>query len=341
VDAGASCSGQLEAIREVAMRGSEIVRQLMIYSGKESTSVGVADVSKTVDEMLTLLKVTVTKHAVIETDLSRDLPATRANAAQLRQIVMNLITNASEAIGDRDGVIRVRTSFVAITGESAAISSRMPEGNYVQLIVSDTGCGMSSQTQASVFHPFFTTKAAGRGLGLAVVQGIVRSLGGAIQITTEEQKGTTFEISLPCVETTAAPSGPVSPSVPESAAPLNATVLVVEDEGNLRVPVVRMLRKSGFEVLETGDGTSAIDLIRTQGTTIDAILLDMTLPGAPTHEIVAQAAKVRPDIKVTLTSAYSREAAGDSMTAPQVRSFIRKPFTFADLLKTLRNSLST
>jgi DNA-binding NtrC family response regulator len=144
------------------------------------------------------------------------------------------------------------------------------------------------------------------------------------------------------VETTPAAGGRAIPIVEELAVPtLNATVLVVEDEGNLREPVVRMLRKSGFEVLEAADGTSAIDLIRAQGAGIDAILLDMTLPGASTQEIVAQAARVKPDIRVTLTSAYSREAIESSMSARQVRNFIRKPFKLDDLLKTLRNSLST
>ena len=181
LDAGSSCEEELKAICEVAMRGSEIVRQLMIYAGKESAAVGPVDLSKTVDEMLSLLKVSVTKRAVIEAHLDQDLPAIRASAAQLRQIVMNLITNASDAIGDRDGVIRVITRRVTLKRESAASSSRtLPDGEYVQLEVSDTGRGMSPQTQAKVFDPFFTTKSAGRGLGLAVVQGIVRSLGGAI-----------------------------------------------------------------------------------------------------------------------------------------------------------------
>jgi CheY-like chemotaxis protein len=116
---------------------------------------------------------------------------------------------------------------------------------------------------------------------------------------------------------------------------------VVEDEGNLRQPVVKMLRKSGFEVLEAADGTSAINLLRAHGTRIDAILLDMTLPGASSHEIVAEAANAKPDIRVILTSAYSREIVEGSMSAPQIRSFIRKPFQFGDLLKVLRNSLSS
>ena len=343
VDAGSSCNEQLNAISKVALRGSEIVRQLMIYSGKESMATEVADVSKTVDEMLALLKVSITKRAVIKTDLDQGLPPTLASAAQVRQIVMNLITNASEAIGDREGVIQVIARHVTLPGESATTSSEtLPEGDYVQLTVTDTGCGMPPQTQGSVFDPFFTTKSAGRGLGLAVVQGIVRSLRGAIKFTSEPDKGTTFQISLPCVESPAPASRRPIPVLEELAAPrINATVMVVEDEGSLREPVVQMLRKSGFEVLEAGDGTSAIELISARGAGTDAILLDMTLPGASTPEIMAQAIKVKPDIKVILTSAYSREMMGSSMSAPQISTFIRKPFKLADLVETLRSVLST
>ena len=167
--------------------------------GKRVRLLGLVDVSRIVEEMVELLKVSVSKHAVLETDLGQDLPAVRANAAQLRQIVMNLVTNASEAIGDRDGVIRVTTRRVTLD-ETAPDWIGLPDGDYVQLEVSDTGCGMSPETQAKVFDPFFTTKSAGRGLGLAVVHGIVRSLGGTIHLASEPDKGTTFQILLPCAE---------------------------------------------------------------------------------------------------------------------------------------------
>ena len=193
-------------ISDVAMRGSEIVRQLMIYAGKENAVPGPVDLSKTVDEMLSLLKVSVTKRASIQTDLQHDLPAIQASAAQIAQVVMNLITNASDAIGDRDGKIRVITRRVTLKGQSAAISTcrMVTTCNWRSPTLAR---GMSPQTQAKVFDPFFTTKSAGRGLGLAVVQGIVRSLGGAIQLTSEPDRGTTFQVFLPCAKTTASASG--------------------------------------------------------------------------------------------------------------------------------------
>jgi CheY-like chemotaxis protein len=229
---------------------------------------------------------------------------------------------------------------VSLKGQSAAIA--LPDRDYVQLEVTDTGCGMSPQTQAKVFDPFFTTKAAGRGLGLAVVQGIVRSIGGAIQLKSEPDRGTTFQVFLPSAKTTASASGrAMSGDGGDAVSGQHGTLLVVEDEGSLRQPVVKMLRKSGFEVLEAADGTSAIELLRANGTRIDAVLLDMTIPGATSREVVEAAANVRPDIKVILTSAYSREMIEGSMRVPQIRSFIRKPFHFGELLKVLRSSLSS
>jgi signal transduction histidine kinase len=153
----------------------------MIYGGQEGQVVQLIDVPRTVKEMLELLKLSLSKHAILETRMHGDLPPVRANAAHIRQIVMNLVTNASEAIGDRDGVVRVSTRHVTIDKTTAAVQG-VAEGDYVQLEVADNGCGMTPETQARVFDPFFTTKAAGRGLGLGVVQGIVRDLHGTVEV---------------------------------------------------------------------------------------------------------------------------------------------------------------
>jgi nitrogen-specific signal transduction histidine kinase/CheY-like chemotaxis protein len=340
---GARPEGELKAIRDVALRGSEIVRELMIYAGRETAVDELIDVTRVVKEMLELLKVSVSKHAVLDLDLGLDLPAVRANAAQLRQIIMNLITNASDAIGDRDGLIRVTTKCVKAGRDSAgAISDRIEDGDYLQLEVSDTGRGMPAEMQSKVFDPFFTTKSAGRGLGLAVVQGVVRGLGGSIRLRSEPDKGTTFQILLPRAET-AVRGHAHDPGfeADERARPFQGvTALVVEDENPLRRAVATMLHKAGFEVFEAADGSSAIDLLRANGSKIKVILLDMTIPGAGSSQVVAAAAKVRPDIRVILTSAYSKEMIADEISAPQIHSFIRKPFVFGDLLQTLRNALS-
>jgi signal transduction histidine kinase/ligand-binding sensor domain-containing protein/CheY-like chemotaxis protein len=338
--AGSYPEEQLNGIRNVAIRGSEIVRQLMIYAGKESGVVGLVDVSRIVKEMVELLKVSVSKRAVLEMDLCPDLPAVQVNAAQVRQIVMNLVMNASDAIGDRDSVIRVTTRCVNVGRDLSG--EGLVDGDYLQLEVSDTGRGMSPETQAKAFDPFFTTKSAGHGLGLAVVHGIVRGLGGTILLTSETDKGTKIQILLPYAETTPGATSDPKSGVEAMAGPSqHATLLVVEDEDFLRQAVAKMLRKAGFEVLEAADGCSAIDLLRANGRKIDLMLLDMTIPGASSQDVVAEAAKARPDTRVVLTSAYSREMIAGAMNGPQIRGFIRKPYQLGDLVQTLRKVSSS
>jgi len=339
--AGSRPEEELEAIRNGAIRGSEIVRELMIYAGKDSEIRGLVDVSQITKEMLELLKVSVSKHARLETDLRQDLPAVRTNAAQVRQVVMNLVTNASEALGERDGVIRVTTRCVRVGKDSSAgMSNRLADGDYLELEVSDNGCGMSPETLARVFDPFFTTKSAGRGLGLAVVGGIVRGLAGEIRVASDAGKGTTFQVLLPCAEGKAMATD-AAIGCEESVLPSQeCTVLVVEDEVPLRQAIVKMLRNSGFVVLEANDGSAAIDLLRASADKIDMILLDATIPGASGAQVVAEAARSRPEIRVILTSAYSQEMLKAPLSASQVRGFIRKPFHVGDLLKTLRRAAS-
>jgi PAS domain S-box-containing protein len=328
----------LTAIRNVAVRGSEIVRQLMIYAGKDNEAPGFVDISKVVLETFELLKLSVSKRVVLATDLGSELPPVWASPAQIRQIVMNLVTNASEAIADGDGVVRVITRHV--TSPCAQATARgLAEGHYLQLEVSDTGCGMSRETQTKVFDPFFSTRGAGHGLGLAVVHGIVRSLRGAIYVASEVGHGSTFQVWLPCAEAPAEATGKRASTVGESSPHSREfIVLVVEDEDSLRLAVVGMLRRLGVSVLGAADGTTAIELLRANRSKIDVILLDMTIPGASSHEVLAEAAQTRPSIRVILTSAYSQEMLRSSMSASQVHGFIRKPYRIGDLVQTLREA---
>ena len=339
--AGSKPDEELKTIRDVAVRGSEIVRELMIYAGKDTAVVGLVNVSQVLNEMLELIKISVSKHAQLDVNLGHHLPFVRANAAQLQQIVMNLVTNASDALGDQDGVIRLTTKCVKVDEQSETICESLEASDYLQLEVSDTGCGIPPETQAKMFDPFFTTKSAGHGLGLAMVDGIVRGLRGKIELTSQPGKGTTFQILLPCTETDMAVETDAFSRIEGLGRPFEgATVLIVEDEDPLRQAVTKMLRQSGFEVFEVGDGSSAIDLLRVNENKIDLILLDMTIPGASSAQVIDEAAKVRPDIRVVLTSAYSEQMVMGAVSAPQVRSFIRKPFHLAHLVKTLTDTLS-
>jgi PAS domain S-box-containing protein len=341
LSAGLNPNEELNAIRNVALRGSEIVRELMIYAGKETAVGGIVDVSSIIQEMLPLFKVSVSKHAGLEIDLRNDHPTVRANDAQVRQILLNLVTNASDAIGEKDGTIRLTTERLTID-EAAARTKGVAEGDYLDLTVSDTGIGMSQETQAKMFEPFFSTKARGRGVGLAVVHGVVRTLGGAIRVTSELNNGTTFQILLPLAGTTTAATGDAfSLAGAQSCQSQADTVLVVDDEEAFRCAIGQLLRKAGFDVLEAADGTAATSLLKENGRRVSAILLDMNMPGLPTSDVIAEATEVQPNIKIILTSAYSEEMLGSGLIASQIRAFIRKPFQFQDLLKVLRSSLSS
>jgi PAS domain S-box-containing protein len=331
--------GELKAIRDVAMRGSEIVRELMIYAGKEGGVCGLVDVSQVVKDMLVLLSVSVSKHATLVTELDDQLPAVRANAAQISQLVMNLVTNASEAIVDQNGTIRVTTLRVTARHDSKEMDD-LAEGDYLQLEVSDTGRGMEPETRARVFEPFFSTKSAGRGLGLAVVDGIVRALGGAIHLASEPGHGTTVKVLLPGAATTSA-TKPAKPSLTaEASRPLwVATILVVEDEDSLRQAASKLLRKHGFSVIHARDGSVALYEIRAQLNPIDVLLLDVTLPGTPSREVLSEARRLRPEIRVIATSAYTEETTAASLAGITER-FIRKPYRFADLMDSIQAVLS-
>jgi two-component system cell cycle sensor histidine kinase/response regulator CckA len=235
----------IQRIRLAAGRGAEIVRELMIYAGQDNGGpVEPVDLSRLVEEMLELVKVSISKHTVLKTDLQPNLPAVLGRASQIRQIVMNLIINASEAIGDNSGVIKVTTVRTNLPSDPSPNSPpNLPSGDYVNLEVSDTGSGMTEEMQARIFDPFFSTKFAGRGLGLAVVQGIVRDHGGAISLVSAPGQGTKFEIFLPTVgERAQSSQGAVTrPSKNEQQLP-SGIVLIVEDEEMLRVAVSRVLR---------------------------------------------------------------------------------------------------
>jgi CheY-like chemotaxis protein len=191
-----------------------------------------------------------------------------------------------------------------------------------------------------VIDPFFTTKSAGHGLGLSVVQGIVRVLGGAIQLESEPGRGTTFRILLPSVGQLAPARLPVSSSPASEELKQAGMVLVVEDEAPLRLAIAKILHKSGFDVLEAADGTTALNMIREHKDTIAVLLLDITLPGTPSRAVLTEARHLLPNIKVIVTSAYGQNQVDASFPGMKIDSFIRKPFQLGNLLSQIRTVLS-
>jgi CheY-like chemotaxis protein len=288
--------------------------------------------------MLPLMNVSASKNARLEIHLSDSTPKLRANVTQMRQVLLNLVTNAAEALAGKEGVISIRLTEAS----PAATGSRTSTGGqWLRLEVSDTGCGMTDQVRAGMFDPFFTTKGAGRGLGLAAVQGIVRSHGGKISVVSAPGRGSRFDILLPCGEMEELPGAGPDLSFPNRAGEFHGTVLIVEDEEMLRRAIVRLLVANGVRVLETADGTAAVELFRTHASEIDVVLLDVTLPGCSGREVLQSLRQIQPSAKVIITSAYGRERALAHMNAEPGQAYIRKPYRVKELLeliqKTCRN----
>jgi CheY-like chemotaxis protein len=242
---------------------------------------------------------------------------------------MNLIINASQAIGENAGGIVVRTSLV--TGD---------KGEFVRLEVSDSGCGITEEERIKIFDPFFTRKAGGHGLGLTVVRGIVVAHGGSINVISTPGIGSTFEVLLPRA-TEASPAQEPLNSAADAERQTSAcgTVLLVEDEGTLQFATSKMLRKRGFNVLPASDGWSAVELFRQHSGEIGVVLLDLTLPGIPGREVLRQLRNIKPEVKVVLTSAYEHTTAADAVTEREL-AFLRKPYAVADLIRELQAACS-
>jgi PAS domain S-box-containing protein len=344
--AGLSPDDAIAGIKTVVIHGAQIVRELLIYAGQNQASIfEPVDLSRLTAEILELLKVSISKHARLKINLEKNLPTVLGNAAQIRQVLMNLIMNASEGIGDKEGVIQVTTARATGGNDSSLHDAvNVHGGEYVRLEVSDNGSGMTEEAKAKIFDPFFTTKFPGRGLGLAVAQGIVRAHGGDIDVVSAPGQGATFQVLLPTTtEKALETQNAVAFSGVERSHTLpqtGATVLVVEDEEVLRRAISKALRIKGFSVIEAKDGSVAMDLVRTRGDDIDVILLDVTLPGASSREVFEEAKRIRARPKIVFTSAYDRRTVDALFPGLRITQFIRKPFRLDDLAGTLRNALA-
>jgi PAS domain S-box-containing protein len=339
-DEGTSHVDELLRIKAAAIGGAEIVRQLMAYGGKQSEESEPVECAGIIREMLQLLRISIAKNAILKTDLDNTASTVQGNPAQIRQLVMNLVINASDAIGEKEGEIRVTTRVLPAQSCAPVVTAaKLPVGAYMEIQVADTGKGMTEETKAKIFDPFFTTKPAGRGLGLAVVQGVVRAHGGLILVKSEPGRGTSFQVLLPCMakdKLASVNSAPIRTGVESRCE--SGTVLFIEDEDTLRLAVTKMLRKRGFRVLDAPDGYVGMDLFQANTSVVDIVLLDMTLPGKSGPEIYGELQNIRPDVKVIITSAYSRDRVQASLLGLRPLAFVQKPYRLDDLVQLLRDS---
>lgn len=338
----------LEEVIRATIRAADLTRQILAYSGKGAFVVRHLDLSSEVREMATLLRTAISKRASLVWELAENLPAVNADATQIRQIVMNLITNASDALQDAEGVITLRTGVVQpdeledINSGVSVMSSEPPEasqGPYVYLEVADTGSGMTPDTLQRMFDPFFSTKFSGRGLGLAAVMGIVQSHHGLIRIRTEPGEGTSFRVLLPLAPGTARAAE--TPTATRTEWSGTGTVLVVEDEEGVREVAERILQDFGFETLMAVDGKDALDIMERRGDHVTLVLLDLSMPRMGGQEALRHLRERRPHLPVIMMSGYTEEAVASqfSDTGPGMTAFLQKPFLAEDLIEVLRRTL--
>jgi PAS domain S-box-containing protein len=330
----------LEEIRIASMRAADLCRQMLAYSGKGRFLIATVDLGHLVREMSEILSVSLSKKVQLVYDFAAGLPAVQADATQLRQIVMNLITNASEAVGDQPGQIRIRIHPVecnAADFDDTVLGETLPAGTYVSLSVSDTGCGMDEETKARIFDPFFTTKFAGRGLGLAAVLGIVRGHHGAIRLSSVPGKGTTFEVLLPAAKTSAAPD--VQTATPPHPWTSTGRVLLADDEPTVRQVGKRMLETLGFEVTLAENGQEALQAVQTAAPPFAAIILDLSMPELDGKEALHAIRTFDTATPVLLSSGYSET---ELLTAEDPHAdFLPKPYQRDALTAKLRRLLES
>ncbi|MBN1611880.1 MAG: response regulator [Polyangiaceae bacterium] len=331
----------VQDVVRASRRAAELCRQMLAYSGKGHFVVQSVSINDVVEEMTQLLLVSISKKVDLRYELCACLPPVQGDVTQLRQVVMNLITNASEAIGDQTGLITLRTGVTHCDErylESLAGSGhRLAVGRHVYLEVTDTGRGMDRETLSRIFDPFFTTKFTGRGLGLAAVLGIARGHQGGIRVQSEPGQGTTFTMLLPASRKAGEKLRHPTP------APRNwrghGWVLLVDDEEMIREVAGRMLEKSGFSVIVAADGLAAIEIFKERRDQIRLVVLDMTMPRMDGESCLKELRRLDPGVRVIMTSGYNEQDIVTRLVDQGPAGFLQKPFTSGDLLPKIRESL--
>ncbi len=328
---------------QAARHATTLTRQMLAYAGKGNTAIRRVDINALLDDMAHLLRTTIPKTIEFAAQLHRPLPHIEVDPAQIQQLVINLLVNAAEAIGANSGTVTVSTGIQECSADYLAQSraEQVPApGSYVYLMVADTGCGISVESQQRMFDPFFTTKATGRGLGLAAVIGAVRTHKGAIILHTEVGRGTTMKILLPVLDLSSAEEqGAASAEAETDSSAFYGTVLVADDEPSVRHTAKLMLERLGFTVFTATDGMNAVEVFRAHSSKIALTLLDLTMPRMDGPAAFAEIIRISPDARVVLTSGYAQQNVMSRFTGAAPAGFIEKPYQFKRLRQELRRVL--
>lgn len=327
-----------------ARRAADLTNQMLAYSGKGMFDLKSFDISELVEEMARLLKVSISKNVTLKLHLAGDLPRIMADPGQIQQIIMNLIVNASEAIGTRAGIVTIATGMKACN-EAYLAQSRLkekpPSGSYIFLEVKDTGCGMDKETQERIFDPFFTTKFTGRGLGMAAVLGIVSGHRGAIMVDSMPGNGTEIRVMFPAAPSIAKEEAEKGKDATRKKIPRErphahrGTVLVVDDEEMVLGLCRDMVERLGFKVLTAADGEQAVSVFREHADDVVCVILDLNMPhkdGITTFDILR---KTRQEIRVIISSRYDKKEVSERFDRKDPAGFIKKPYQLENLRKEL------
>ena len=325
----------LHNIEQAAARAADLAKQMLAYSGKGKFVVENLDMNRLLEEMLHMLDVSISKKALLRLNLTPNLPSVEADATQIRQIVMNLVINASEAIGDKSGVIAISTGFMDCDRtylEKVWLEENITAGVYVYLEIADTGCGMDNETQTKLFDPFFTTKFTGRGLGMAAVLGIVKGHKGAINVYSEPNNGTTFKILLPASNR---PAEIFNDDSHKDDWKSEGKVLLVDDEETIRVMGKKMLQEFGFAAVTAKDGRAAVEIFK-QSSDFVFVILDLTMPRMDGEQCFHELKRLKPDVKVIMCSGFSEHEVSQKFAGKGLSGFIQKPYNLSMLKEAIQ-----
>jgi PAS domain S-box-containing protein len=324
----------LHSIEKAAARAADLAKQMLAYSGKGKFIISNHDINGLLEEMLHILQVSISKKAVLRLNLTRPLPSVEVDATQIRQIIMNLVINASEAIGDKSGVIAISTGCMDCDCsylKDVWLDENIGDGLYVYIEIADTGCGMNKETLTKLFDPFFTTKFTGRGLGMAAVLGIVRGHKGAVKVYSEPGKGSSFKILLPA---SGKPADIFNLDAQNDHWKGSGTVLLVDDEETIRGMGAEMLKLLGFSVVTANDGREAVEVYKAS-TDISFVILDLTMPHMDGEQCFRELRKLNPDVKVIMSSGFSEMEVTQKFVGKGLAGFIQKPYKFSALRESI------
>ena len=339
---GHSVRAELAEVESAARRASELSRQMLAYSGKGRFRAATVDLSELARDMAGLLHATVRPGVALVIDVGAALPGVTVDPMQIRQVMLNLLTNASEAI-DGAGTVVLRTGVVdASRADLAAtyVDDDLAAGRYVFFEVTDDGAGMDEATRLRLFDPFFTTKFVGRGLGLAASLGIVRAHRGAVSVDSEPGRGARFRVLLPADEARAA-AVEIDPAPPPPVRERRGSghILVVDDEAAVRRAVARVLERGGWEVTTADDGRAAVELFAKDPRCWAAVVLDLTMPVMGGAEALRRLREIAADVPVILCSGYAEQEVRERFGNPGLAAVVEKPFTVDALLGALHSVL--